>query len=66
MNKIVNKFILTGDKCMLEMHLSLDLRSACWKFTKNEKRIQKFKETGDSWYIYQNKLGKICFQHGMA
>ena len=26
MNKIVNKFILTGDKCMLEMHLSLDLR----------------------------------------
>ena len=28
--------------------------------------MQKFKETGDSRYIYQNKLDKACFQHDMA
>ena len=33
---------------------------------KNKERIQKFKETGDSQYIYQNELDKTCFQHGMA
>ena len=35
-------------------------------FTKNEKRIQKFTETGDSTYIYQNELDKACFQHDMS
>ena len=29
--------------------------TACGPFTKNEERIQKVKETGDSRYIYQNK-----------
>ena len=33
---------------------------------KNKERIQKFKETGDSRYIYQNELDKACFQHGMT
>ena len=33
---------------------------------KNKERIQKFKETGDSQYIYQNELDKACFQHDMA
>ena len=33
---------------------------------KNKERIQKFKETGDSRYIYRNKLDKACFQHDMA
>ena len=33
--------------------------------TKKE-RIQKIKETGDSRYIYQNKLDKACFQHDMT
>ena len=33
---------------------------------KNKERIQKFKETGDSQYIYQNKLDKTCFQHDMT
>ena len=28
--------------------------------------MQKFKETGDSRYIYQNELDKACFQHDMA
>ena len=29
-------------------------------------RIQKFKETGDTSYIYKNELDKACFQHDMA
>ena len=29
--------------------------SACEPFTKNKERIQKFKETIDSRYIYQNE-----------
>ena len=33
---------------------------------KNKKRIQKFKETGDTNYIYKNELDKACFQHDMA
>ena len=33
--------------------------SACGPFTKNKERIQIFKETGDSRYIYQNELDKI-------
>ena len=40
--------------------------SACGPFTKKKERIQKFKETGDSRYIYQNELDKACFEHGMA
>ena len=35
--------------------------SACEPFTQNKERIQKFKQTGDSGYIYQNELGKVCF-----
>ena len=33
---------------------------------KIKKRIQKFKQTGDSRYIYRNELDKACFQHDMA
>ena len=40
--------------------------SACGTFTKNKERIQKFKETGDTSYIYKNELDKACFQHDMA
>ena len=40
--------------------------SACGPFIKNKERIQKFKQTGDSQYIYQNKLVKSCFQHGIG
>ena len=68
MYKIVNKFLLAGDKFMLEMHLKQPgfTQSACGPFTKNEERIQKFKETGDTSYIYKNELDKACFQHDMA
>ena len=40
--------------------------SACGPFTKNKERTQKFKETGDSRYIYQNELDKACFQHDIV
>ena len=40
--------------------------SACGPFTKNKERIQKFKETGDTSYIYKNEFDKTCFQHDMA
>ena len=68
MNEIVNKPLLAGDKFMPEMHLKQPgfTYSACGPFTKNRERIQKFKETGDTSYIYKNELDKACFQHDMA
>ena len=68
MNEIANKFLLAGDKFMPEMHLRQPgfTYSACGPFTKNKERIQKFKETGDTNYIYKNELDKACFQHDMA
>ena len=35
--------------------------SACGSITKNKERIQKFKDTGDSRYIYKYELDKACF-----
>ena len=48
---------------MPEMHLRQPefTYSACGPFTKNKEGIQKFKETGDSRYIYRNELDKACF-----
>ena len=40
--------------------------SACRLFTENKERIQKFSETVDSRYIYQNELDKDCFHHEMV
>ena len=53
---------------MPEMHLKQSgfTYSACGLFTKNKERIQKFKETGDTSYIYKSELDKACFQHDMA
>ena len=68
MNEIVNKFLLAGDKLMPEIHLKQPgfMYSVCPPFTKNKDRIQKFKETGDSRYIYKIELDKACFQHNMT
>ena len=68
MNEIVSKFLLSGDKFMPEMHLKQPgfTYRACGSFTKNKKRIQKFKETGDIDYIHKNELDKACFQHDIA
>ena len=40
--------------------------STCGPFTKHKQRIQKFKETGDTDYIYKNQLDKACFAHDAA
>ena len=66
MNEIVNN-LLAGDKIIPKMHLRQPgfTYYACGPFTKNKERIQKFKETGDSRYIYQIGLNKACFRHNM-
>ena len=68
MNEIINKFLLACNKFMPEMHLKQPrfTYSACGPFTKNKEIIQKFKETGDTSYIYKSELDKACFQHDMA
>ena len=68
MNNIINKFLLAVDKFMPEMHLRQPqfTYSACGPFTKHKQRIQKFKETGDTNYIYKNELDKACFAHDAA
>ena len=72
MNNVINKFLLAGDKFMPEIHLRQPqfTYSACGPFTKHEQRIQKFKEIGDTnyiyIYIYMNELDKTCFVHDAA
>ena len=67
-SNVINKFLLVGDKFMPEIHLRQPqfTHSACGPFTKHEQRIQKFKETGDTNYIYMNELDKACFIHDAA
>ena len=68
MNNVINKFLLAGDKFMPEMHLRQPqfVYSACGPFTRYKERIKKFKQTGDTRYIYRNELDKACFQHHSA
>ena len=68
MKNIINKFLLAGDKFMPEMHLRQPQFTyrACGPFTKHKQRIQKFKETEDTNYIYKNELDKACFAHDAA
>ena len=65
MNDVINKFLLAGDWFMPEMHLRQPqfVYSACGPFTRHKERIKKFKQTGDTRYIYRNELDKACFQH---
>ena len=46
MNKIINRFLLTGDKLIPEMNLKQPRfrYSVCGPFTKNKERVQKFKK----------------------
>ena len=68
MNNLINKFLLAGDKLMPEIHLRQPqfTYSACGRFTRHEERIQKFKETGDTNYVFKNELDKACFVHDAA
>ena len=68
MNKVINKFLLVGDKFMPEIQLRQPqfVYSACGPFTRHKERIKEFKRTGDTRYIYRNELDKACFQHDSA
>ena len=68
MNNIINRFLLAGDKFMPEMHLRQPqfVYSDCGPFTGPKERVKKFKQTGDTRYIYRNELDKACFQHDSA
>ena len=68
MDKIVNKYLLVEENVMPKMHLRQPefTYSPYRPFTKSKEKIQKFKETGDSRYIYQNRLDKAPFQHDKA
>ena len=68
MNEVVHKLLLASDKFMPEMHLKQPgfTYSVCGPFTINKERIKKFKETGETIYIYKNEHDKACFRHDMA
>ena len=68
MKEVVHKFLLACDKFIPEMHLKETgfTYSACGPFTKNEERIQIFKETGDTSYIYKDEFDKACFQYNIT
>ena len=68
MNKIINKFLLSGDKFMTELHLKQSgfTYSKCEPFTKHHQRIQKFWETGLLKHLYRNGLDNACFAHDSA
>ena len=67
LNDIIDNFLLAGEKFMpgMSFRQSGFMYSACRTFTKNRTRIQEFKATGDSRYIYKNELDNACFQHDM-
>ena len=68
MNKIINRFLLNGDKFMPELHLKQPgfTYTACGPFSKHRERIQKFRETGHLKHSYRKELEKGCFAHDGA
>lgn len=67
-NEIVETLSLAGDKLIPEIYVRgpAFVYNTCQPFTKYKKRIQKFRETGDSRYIYPKKVDKACFPHDMV
>ena len=69
MNQTVGSSLLAGNKFMDEMHIrqpvALDRSGFAFSvyglFARNKKRIQWFKETGDSRYIYQHEYINMIF-----
>ena len=54
---------MAGDKFRLEAYLRQPrlTNSSCVPLTKHKELIQKYKETGDSKFIYQNDLDKAYY-----
>ena len=67
MSEIVNKFLLAGDKYIHEMHSKQPgfTYSACGSFTKNKERIENFRQTENTDFVYRNQLDKAYFQYDM-
>ena len=67
MNKTINKFLLTRDKFMTELHLKQPrfTDSACEPFTKNIVKEFKYYQLIQNIYIEMNqrKLGFLIIQH---
>ena len=63
MNKIINKFLLAGDKFIPESHLKQPgfTDSACGPIIKHCERIEKFRVAGNLKHLYRNELDKVCF-----
>ena len=64
MNIIIDKFLLTGDKFMPEMHLKQPgfTYSACGPFTKKKERIEKFMKKGNMQILFTKmNLIKLVF-----
>ena len=64
----MNKFLLAGDKFMIELHLKQPgfTYGACGSFNRNKERIETFMQTGNTEFSYRNELDKACFQHNMT
>ena len=60
MNKVINKYLLNGDKFMQELHLWQPgfTYSACGPFTKHREKIKKFRETGNLKYYKETNSTK--------
>ena len=56
MNKIINKFLFTGDKFMPQFYLKQPgfTSSACGLITKLRERVLKFRETGNLNRLYRS------------
>ena len=50
----------------MHMYCNIFTYSACGPFTKNKERIEKFMQTGNTYFSRRNELDKACFQHDMA
>ena len=58
----LNKIPLLGSLLMHAIKMSeIVNKFSCGPCTKIKNKLKKFKETGDSRYIYQQELGKACF-----
>ena len=68
MNEIVNNFLVSANKFILEIHLKKPrfTYSACGPLTANKEKTEKFIQTGNTDFIYKNSPDKACFKYNMA
>ena len=59
---------MADDTFVPEMHLKQHgfTYNDCGPVTKNKESIETFMQTGNTGFIYRNKLDTACFEHNMA